>query len=69
MGMFSEVHAMGEAKELDKVLMVAIEKGDIAVLSFCKEHIYPLYKSACSETYSSKPSKNYEQITEFFKNL
>jgi hypothetical protein len=67
MGMFSEIHAMGEAKELDKVLMVAIEKGDITILSFCKEYIYPLYNNVCSNTYSSVPSDNYEKITEFFK--
>lgn len=67
--MFSEIHAMGEAEQLDKVLMAAIEKNDVAILSFCKEHIYPLYNLACSETFSSTPSKNYKQITEFFENL
>ena len=69
MGMFSEIHAMGEAEGLDKVLMVAIEGGNQDVLLYCKEHIYPLYNNACSETWSANPSTNHKKIDEFFKNF
>lgn len=50
MGMFSEIGADIESQKLKKVLEAAKVEGD-AVISFCKTHIYPLYKSAIDEAW------------------
>lgn len=51
--MFSEIHAESEALGLRRVLTEAIKSNDEKIIAFCKENVYPLYNSACGETYSA----------------
>ena len=58
MGLFSEIHAEATAKELEKIILKAMNDScwcDIrsAVLGFVKEELVEWYYDKCSETWGS----------------
>jgi len=64
MGMFSEIHASINAKNLKKVLLVAMNEND-NVKEFVKKNIYNLYLNECGEAWESPD----EDIVKFYKDI
>ena len=58
MGMFSEIHAEGEAIEYEKILIEGIKSNNNDIFEFCKKHIYPKYQSALSDAWRTKITEN-----------
>ncbi len=51
MGMFSEIHADGQCKSYEDILLKAIETQNADIINFCKLVIYPKYKWDLGEAF------------------
>lgn len=65
MGMFSEIHASGEALRYKRILQAALETNNDVVIDFCAKEIYPLYCDAMGEAWLPNDP---EVKDEFWKN-
>ena len=65
MGMLSEIHAVINADQIEKILLEAINEND-AIKKFAKKHLYKWYLDECGESWGCyKP--NSEIVKEFEK--
>jgi hypothetical protein len=65
--MFSEIAAENTAKELEKVLLDAINgnywsEHRSPIKGFCKKHIWPLYVAAVDDSYTLSINKELKEI-------
>jgi hypothetical protein len=57
MGMFSEIAAECNAKELLKILDAAKKTENKDIIEFCRQHVYPLYGSEVGEAWMKEPEE------------
>ena len=53
MGLVSETLAAAEAERLENVLREAVNE-PVAVINFCRKHVWPLYLSAIGDSWNMR---------------
>jgi len=67
MGMFGEIAADGQAKDLAKVLEAAIASHNPDVMKFCKKYVFPLHQDAMGEAFREETTEE-KTLREFYEN-
>lgn len=68
MGFFNEINSEKNIRRLQKPLLKAIESNNEDIVEFCRNHVYPLYKSEVAEAFSKEDDYYHLKIKQTFEN-